>query len=120
MKSLHGLDPQAQARRLGGLLARRDGGPLGIGIGQDAKLAGAVLLFNFGRSAAGPQAAFESAELIDKITIQAVEDAFGCGYPRDAEAVLLIVAAQASGTDAYSRVPTIASNARASPRFAGG
>src|SRR4029453_9848725 len=29
-------------------------------------------------------------EMIDKITIQAVEDAFGCGYPRDAEAVLLI------------------------------
>src|ERR1700741_2226707 len=28
-------------------------------------------------------------EMIDKITIQAVEDAFGCGYPRDAEAVLL-------------------------------
>src|SRR6266508_3018985 len=29
-------------------------------------------------------------EMIDKITIQAVEDAFGCGYPRDAEAALLI------------------------------
>ncbi len=29
-------------------------------------------------------------EMIDKITIQAVEDAFGCGYPRDAAAALLI------------------------------
>jgi glycolate oxidase len=29
-------------------------------------------------------------EMIDHITIQAVEDAFGCGYPRDAAAVLLI------------------------------
>jgi glycolate oxidase len=29
-------------------------------------------------------------EMIDQLTIQAVEDAFGCGYPRDAAAVLLI------------------------------
>src|SRR5262249_29227246 len=29
-------------------------------------------------------------EMIDQITIQAVEDAFGCGYPRDAAAALLI------------------------------
>jgi len=29
-------------------------------------------------------------EMIDNITIQAVEDAFGCGYPRDAAAALLI------------------------------
>src|SRR6266542_3926806 len=29
-------------------------------------------------------------EMIDHLTIQAVEDAFGCGYPRDAAAVLLI------------------------------
>jgi glycolate oxidase len=29
-------------------------------------------------------------EMIDQITIQAVEDAFGCGYPRDAGAALLI------------------------------
>src|SRR4029450_4502290 len=29
-------------------------------------------------------------EMIDQLTIQAVEDAFSCGYPRDAAAVLLI------------------------------
>ena len=29
-------------------------------------------------------------EMIDNLTIQAVEDAFGCGYPRDAAAALLI------------------------------
>jgi glycolate oxidase len=29
-------------------------------------------------------------EMIDQVTINAVEDAFGCGYPRDAAAVLLI------------------------------
>src|SRR5262245_4736379 len=29
-------------------------------------------------------------EMIDQTTIQAVEDAFGCGYPRDAAAALLI------------------------------
>jgi glycolate oxidase len=29
-------------------------------------------------------------EMIDHLTIQAVEDAFGCGYPRDAAAALLI------------------------------
>jgi len=29
-------------------------------------------------------------EMIDHLTIQAVEDAFGCGYPRDADAALLI------------------------------
>ena len=29
-------------------------------------------------------------EMIDALTIQAVEDAFGCGYPRDAAAALLI------------------------------
>jgi glycolate oxidase len=29
-------------------------------------------------------------EMIDQLTIQAVEDAFGCGYPRDAGAALLI------------------------------
>jgi glycolate oxidase len=29
-------------------------------------------------------------EMIDQLTIQAVENAFGCGYPRDAGAVLLI------------------------------
>ena len=29
-------------------------------------------------------------EMIDQVTIQAVEDAFGCGYPRDAGAALLI------------------------------
>jgi glycolate oxidase len=29
-------------------------------------------------------------EMIDHVTIQAVEDAFGCGYPRDAAAALLI------------------------------
>ena len=28
--------------------------------------------------------------MIDQLTIQAVEDAFGCGYPRDAAAALLI------------------------------
>jgi glycolate oxidase len=31
-----------------------------------------------------------AVEMIDQLTIQAVEDAFGCGYPRDAAAVLLI------------------------------
>src|SRR6266436_4958544 len=29
-------------------------------------------------------------EMIDRLTIQAVEDAFGCGYPRDAAAALLV------------------------------
>src|SRR5881409_2186298 len=29
-------------------------------------------------------------EMIDQLTIQAVEDAFSCGYPRDADAALLI------------------------------
>jgi glycolate oxidase len=29
-------------------------------------------------------------EMIDQLTIEAVEDAFGCGYPRDAAAALLI------------------------------
>jgi glycolate oxidase len=29
-------------------------------------------------------------EMIDHLTIQAVEDAFGCGYPRDAAAALLV------------------------------
>jgi len=28
--------------------------------------------------------------MIDHLTIQAVEDAFNCGYPRDADAALLI------------------------------
>ena len=31
-----------------------------------------------------------AVEMIDQLTIQAVEDAFDCGYPRDAAAVLLI------------------------------
>jgi len=31
-----------------------------------------------------------AVEMIDQVTIQAVEDAFGCGYPRDAAAALLI------------------------------
>src|SRR6266536_3067880 len=31
-----------------------------------------------------------SMEMIDQTTIEAVEDAFGCGYPRDAAAALLI------------------------------
>src|SRR5215475_9959839 len=31
-----------------------------------------------------------AVEMIDRLTIQAVEDAFGCGYPRDAAAALLI------------------------------
>jgi glycolate oxidase len=31
-----------------------------------------------------------AVEMIDQLTIQAVEDAFGCGYPRDAAAVVLI------------------------------
>ncbi|HEY3068649.1 MAG TPA: FAD-binding protein, partial [Methylomirabilota bacterium] len=30
-----------------------------------------------------------AVEMIDQLTIQAVEDAFGCGYPRDAAAALL-------------------------------
>jgi glycolate oxidase len=40
-------------------------------------------------------------EMIDQLTIQAVEDAFGCGYPRDAAAALLIeVDGLAVGMDA--------------------
>jgi glycolate oxidase len=31
-----------------------------------------------------------AVEMIDNLTIQAVEDAFGCGYPRDAAAALLV------------------------------
>ena len=31
-----------------------------------------------------------AVEMIDKLTINAVEDAFGCGYPRDAAAALLV------------------------------
>jgi glycolate oxidase len=31
-----------------------------------------------------------AVEMIDQLTVQAVEDAFGCGYPRDAAAALLI------------------------------
>ncbi len=39
-------------------------------------------------------------EMIDQLTIQAVEDAFGCGYPRDAAAALLIeVDGLAAGID---------------------
>src|SRR5512145_694769 len=32
----------------------------------------------------------DAMEMIDHLTIQAVEDAFGCGYPRDAAAALLV------------------------------
>jgi glycolate oxidase len=31
-----------------------------------------------------------AVEMIDRLTIQAVEDAFGCGYPRDAAAAVLV------------------------------
>src|SRR5207247_2291125 len=31
-----------------------------------------------------------AVEMIDQLTIQAVEDAFGCGYPREAAAALLV------------------------------
>jgi glycolate oxidase len=31
-----------------------------------------------------------AVEMIDQLTMQAVEDAFGCGYPRDAAAALLV------------------------------
>ncbi|MBI2207257.1 MAG: FAD-binding protein [Candidatus Rokubacteria bacterium] len=42
-------------------------------------------------------------EMIDHLTIQAVEDAFGCGYPRDAAAALLIeVDGLAVGMDAQT------------------
>jgi glycolate oxidase len=42
-------------------------------------------------------------EMIDQITIQAVEDAFGCGYPRDAAAALLIeLDGLAAGMDAQA------------------
>jgi glycolate oxidase len=42
-----------------------------------------------------------AVEMIDQLTIQAVEDAFGCGYPRDAAAALLIeVDGLAAGLDA--------------------
>jgi glycolate oxidase len=41
-----------------------------------------------------------AVEMIDQLTIQAVEDAFGCGYPRDAAAALLIeVDGLAAGLD---------------------
>jgi glycolate oxidase len=42
-------------------------------------------------------------EMIDHLTIQAVEDAFGCGFPRDAAAALLIeVDGLAAGMDAQA------------------
>jgi len=42
-------------------------------------------------------------EMIDHLTIQAVEDAFGCGYPRDADAALLIeLDGLATGMDAQA------------------
>ena len=42
-------------------------------------------------------------EMIDQLTIQAVEDAFGCGYPRDAAAALLIeIDGIAAGLDAQA------------------
>ncbi len=42
-------------------------------------------------------------EMIDQLTIQAVEDAFGCGYPRDAAAALLIeLDGLAAGLDAQA------------------
>ena len=42
-------------------------------------------------------------EMIDQLTIQAVEDAFGCGYPRDAAAALLIeLDGLAAGMDAQA------------------
>jgi glycolate oxidase len=42
-------------------------------------------------------------EMIDQLTIQAVEDAFGCGYPRDAAAALLIeVDGLGAGLDAQA------------------
>jgi glycolate oxidase len=41
-----------------------------------------------------------AVEMIDQLTVQAVEDAFGCGYPRDAAAVLLVeVDGLAAGID---------------------
>ncbi len=41
-----------------------------------------------------------AVEMIDQLTIQAVEDAFGCGYPRDAAAALLVeVDGLAAGLD---------------------
>jgi glycolate oxidase len=44
-----------------------------------------------------------AVETIDQLTIQAVEDAFGCGYPRDAAAALLIeLDGLASGMDAQA------------------
>jgi glycolate oxidase len=42
-------------------------------------------------------------EMIDQLTIEAVEDAFGCGYPRDAAAALLIeLDGLAAGMDAQA------------------
>jgi len=44
-----------------------------------------------------------AVEMIDQLTIQAVEDAFGCGYPRDAAAALLVeVDGLAVGLDAQA------------------
>ncbi|MBI3826397.1 MAG: FAD-binding protein [Candidatus Rokubacteria bacterium] len=44
-----------------------------------------------------------AVEMIDHLTIQAVEDAFGCGYPRDAAAALLVeVDGLAAGIEAQA------------------
>src|SRR2546429_908265 len=43
-----------------------------------------------GSAAMAPRPVPAAMEMIDQLTIQAVEDAFGCRYPRDAAAALLI------------------------------
>jgi glycolate oxidase len=50
-----------------------------------------------------------AVEMIDQLTIQAVEDAFGCGYPRDAAAALLVeLDGLTSGMEAQAELITAA------------
>src|SRR6266403_1698075 len=70
-------DPSSQqACTIGGNIANNSGGPHTLKYAVTAIIAAGLV----------PAA----VEMIDQLTIQAVEDAFGCGYPRDAAAALLI------------------------------
>ena len=55
-------------------------------------------------------------EMIDQLTIQAVEDAFGCGYPRDAAAALLDRGRRARGGHGRRRPTRIAEACREARR----
>ena len=60
-------------------------------------------------------------EMIDQLTIQAVEDAFGCGYPRDAAAALLIeLDGLAAGMEAQAERVVAGVPRRGRPRRARG